>query len=1353
VSFGEAAQSGSEGAGTLTVVAELDTASGLDVQVPFTLGGTATEGVGQDYTITLSPVTIAAGSLSENIVITVNDDSLDENGETVVVTMGTPVNGTQGTPSVHTATITDNDAQPEVSFSEAAQSGAEGAGTLTVVAELDTASGLDVDVPFTMGGTAAEGGGQDYTITASPVTIAAGSTSENIVITLNDDGLYELPETVVVTMGTPVNATKVAPSVHTATITDNDAQPEVSFSEAAQSGAEGAGTLTVVAELDTLSGADVEVPFTLGGTAAEGVGQDYTIMASPVTIAAGSLSENIEITVNDDSLDEDDETVVVTMGTPVNATLGTPSVHTATITDNDPEPDVDFSSPSQIGWEHIGAMTIDVVLSAASGRDVVVPFGLTGTATQGEDYTVVQNPVTIPAGSLSSQIVFAVDDDPLDEFSEDIVVTMQQPANGQLGDSTLHTATILDNDLLPEIDFSLAEYSVAEAGLEATITVILAPASGRTVTVDYASTDGTATAGSDYTAVNDTLTFAPGVTEQTFIVEVDADLLDEEDEEDLTLELSGPDYATFPPAGSRNTPATLIILDSDPLPTVDFNAVSYSEDEDDVVVPIGVTLSPPSGRTVTVEYASSPGTATPDSDYTEVNGTVTFDPSEFWQTFDLPIAEDTLDEIAETIQLTLSSASNANIGGNSPATFTIQDDDVQPDVDFAEASYSIEENDTSAVITVTLSAASGQIVTVNYATDEGSATEGADYSDVAGVLTFLPGDVSESFPVPISEDSLNEGTETVTLELSGAVNAGLGDINNPAILTITDDDPEPTLAFSLPEYSVEEEDTSVWVTVELSAPSGRTVSVDYAGIAGTATAGTDYTLVDATLTFDPEVVAQSFAVPILEDLLNEDDETIFLTLSAPLNAGIAGTNPVTLTISDDDPLPIVDFDSSSYGADEGNVSVLVTVTLDAASGRTVTVDYASSDVTAAAGSDYTGVGDTLTFLPLDTSETFEVPVLGDDVDEDDETLLLTLSGVTNAEFPGSANNPVTFTIFDDDVAGIVVSPTLLTVTEAPGDSHSDAFTITLTSSPAAPVIVTVQSTDESECTVSPPAVSLTGANWDSGFKVTVTAEDDTQQDGAQECLVLTGDATSADDIYAGMVVSDVTATVLDNDVVYQAYLPLLMRDWPPAPEIDPILGAENGSFAVTWGEVVDATSYVLEEAKRSDFGDAVVVLDGTSRFYSVTGAGAGRRYYRARARGPWGEGRWSDSAWADVLWEAEPNDVGGPGGQSNGPIVPDLIYLGEMPSGADERDYYYFYVSGPQTVDIWLTDIPAGQNYDLALRSGAQWPTAIVWSVKGGNADEYVRANGLATGTYYIQIFNTGGGGSTEEYHLRMAFP
>ncbi len=120
VNWTSASQSGAESVGTMTITAQLSATSDSDVTIPFTLGGTATEGAGADYTITSSPITITAGNTTEDITITVNDDPCDESDETVIVTMGTPTNGIKGGTDVHTATITDNDASCTTMHVEAA---------------------------------------------------------------------------------------------------------------------------------------------------------------------------------------------------------------------------------------------------------------------------------------------------------------------------------------------------------------------------------------------------------------------------------------------------------------------------------------------------------------------------------------------------------------------------------------------------------------------------------------------------------------------------------------------------------------------------------------------------------------------------------------------------------------------------------------------------------------------------------------------------------------------------------------------------------------------------------------------------------------------------------------------------------------------------------------------------------------------------------------------------------------------------------------------------------------------------------------------------------------------------------
>ncbi|MFH1874883.1 MAG: Calx-beta domain-containing protein [Pseudomonadota bacterium] len=450
VNFTIANQSGDEDVGTFTITAQLSSTSGNNVSVPYTLGGTATQGAGADYTITASPIIITAGQLNNTITITVNDDSMYEPAETVIVTMGSPTNAEKGATTVHTATINASDSQPSVAFTVAAQNGAEDVGTMTITAQLSNPSYQNISVPFTLGGTATQGAGADYTITASPVAISAGDTEASIVIVVNNDSLDEDDETVIVTMGAPTNAIQGVIKVHTATILDNDAAPTVTFTSGSQNVNENAGTATITAQLSAESGKNISVPFTaLGGTATQGAGNDFTITASPLAIGAGSLTADITITVNNDTMDEDDETVVVVMGNPLNATQGATTNHTATILDDDAAPSISFTGSDQAVAETIGNVTITAQLSAVSGKNVSLPFTVGGTAIGGgTDYSYIPaSPLTIAAGGTQASITVTIVDDGISEGAETIIYSMGAPTNASLGASTTRTITINANSV------------------------------------------------------------------------------------------------------------------------------------------------------------------------------------------------------------------------------------------------------------------------------------------------------------------------------------------------------------------------------------------------------------------------------------------------------------------------------------------------------------------------------------------------------------------------------------------------------------------------------------------------------------------------------------------------------------------------------------------------------------------------------------------------------------------------------------------------------------------------------------------------------------------------------------------
>ena len=227
----------------------------------------------------------------------------------------------------------------------------------------------------------------------------------------------------------------------------------------------------------------------------------------------------------------------------------------------------------------------------------------------------------------------------------------------------------------------------------------------------------------------------------------------------------------------------------------------------------------------------------------------------------------------------------------------------------------------------------------------------------------------------------------------------------------------PAVAFASAASSGAESTTPANLEVTLSAASELTVTVAYAVTGGTATGGVDYTLLGTgTLTFVPGDTSETVAITIVDDALDEADETIEVTLSNPSNATL-GTADHTYTILDNDGAPTVAFASAASGNPESVLAANLEVTLSAASELTVTVAYAVTGGTATGGVDYTLLGTgTLTFVPGDTSETVAITIVDDALDEADETIEVTLSNASNATL-GTADH--TYTILDND--GLIVS--------------------------------------------------------------------------------------------------------------------------------------------------------------------------------------------------------------------------------------------------------------------------------------------------------------------------------------------
>ena len=299
-----------------------------------------------------------------------------------------------------------------------------------------------------------------------------------------------------------------------------------------------------------------------------------------------------------------------------------------------------------------------------------------------------------------------------------------------------------------------------------------------------------------------------------------------------------------------------------------------------------------------------------------------------------------------------------------------------------------------------------QTVTVQYATQNGSAVAGADYTVTSGTLSFPPGQSSKKILVPVIGDHVREGDESFLLNLRNAKQAKIADVQ--ARVTIADDDPH----LSLTDVAGDEGHSGTTpfnFTVSLSSVSEQVVTVNYSTANGTGIAGVDYQATSGTLTFAAGEMSKTIAVPVLGDRLGESDKDFVVNLQGG-NAIIADSQG-TGTITDDEPrvsiTGVYDYEGSS-----GSTPFTFTVNLSRVYDQPVTVNFATQDYEAIAGTDYLATSGTVTFAAGDTAETITVQVYGNTTAEPDKYFLVNLSGASGNALVGSSQG--SGGIADDD---------------------------------------------------------------------------------------------------------------------------------------------------------------------------------------------------------------------------------------------------------------------------------------------------------------------------------------------------
>ena len=769
----------------LTITAGSAVTEGTAASFTVSASPSAAGSITVKYTVTQSGAFVASGDLSAQTVslsggtatftVPTVGDSTDEADGSVTVTLNAGTGYTLGSTNTATVNVSDDDV-PELTITPGSAVTEGTDASFTVSASPSASSQITVNYTVTQSGAFVASG----ELSSQTETLSGGTAT--ITVPTVGDTTVEADGSVTVTLTSGTGYTLGSPKTATVTVNDDDDPPPVTrtvtFDSASSTAAENAGTHNVALTLSASQSGSLAVGFSVSGTATSG--SDYTSFGTTISFSGGTTSVNIPVPILDDSSDEANETVIITLTDGTAYDLGTTKVHTLTITDNDNPPP---ATP---------VVSISAGNAVAEGTDA--SFSVTATPAPGSavtlNYTVTQSGSFVAAGDLSTQtdslsggsgtITVPTVNDNADEANGSVTVTLNSGSGYSVHNTKgAATVTVMDNDVT-EASFAAAASSAAEGSGTRTVRVNLSPVPATALTLNY-TVSGTATSGSDYTSIGTSVSVPSGSSFINISVPILNDSADEVDETLIITLAPGSHYDI----GSTNV-HTLTITDND-VPAVFFVAAASSIAEGGGTKNITVDIFPAPATGFTLSYAVS-GTATSGSDYTSPSGTVGVAQGQTRVTIPVTVTDDSVtSEGSETVILTLSNGSGYELGSRSVHTLSINDNDGTPTVRFNSSSATIMEGpNKSQSVRINLSPAPSSQITLRYGVS-GTATSGSDYNTLSGSKTVAGGSTSTTITINIIDDSIEDTGETVVMTLQSGTGYTVGSPST-FTLTITNDD-------------------------------------------------------------------------------------------------------------------------------------------------------------------------------------------------------------------------------------------------------------------------------------------------------------------------------------------------------------------------------------------------------------------------------------------------------------------------------------------------------------------------------------------------------------------------------------
>jgi hypothetical protein len=591
--------------------------------------------------------------------------------------------------------------------------------------------------------------------------------------------------------------------IHTATFRPVTA----SLASAGIEVAEDAGQAELIVRLDAPVDCQVTLAYqTRDGSARSG--EDYENAAEQLSIPPGTAEKTIVVPLVDDERNEDPEQFEVLLDEFTGAAPGAITAAQVTIRDDDPPPTLGFTQTNVQVAEAAGEVRLTARLDAPSGKAITVGYQFVpGSATAGADFAGAPGTLIFPPGVTEATVSLRIENDALDEADETFAVQLTADSGVTLGQA-MATLTIVDNDEPPSVGLTEAIYRVDEGAGAVAVTIALSAPSGRPFMLGVQIAPGTAVAGEDYGAPATPIVIEPGRTSYILQVPITDDRRDEDDETARII-LTAPENATL-----GRAEADLLIIDDDAPPIVGFVSTAYSGEEG-AEVRLAVALSEASGKTVRVGYrfqAAFEVFAAPAAVLNQGAGGHTLDgnvlefaPGETIKEIKVQLGDDSKDEADENLEIELLEPSNATLGPQAVASVTVVDNDI-PVVSISgptgqmlevkewESQHASQRQIGNQIVsignivtlTIKLDRPAWQPVTVNFSTEEGTASaftagEG-DFIAASGTLVFAPGETRKEIKVEIVADQQDESDELFSVRISAGAGAAL---SNAAVVSIT----------------------------------------------------------------------------------------------------------------------------------------------------------------------------------------------------------------------------------------------------------------------------------------------------------------------------------------------------------------------------------------------------------------------------------------------------------------------------------------------------------------------------------------------------------------------------------------